>query len=295
MFCKKSFVRKRKDLRDNVHVRIVKDWLIGNNNAKEIAHLKRIGSRTLHTWCDDMYINNYEHIPFCLASVIIVDATSIGPDLLVLVARTTEYVLGWIFIQRENTEAYMRLLKNVYGVGICVMDGQKGGIAAVKHLHPHTRIQRCMIHVIRQVKSLLTQNPQTTCGQILLNLIRDLPSIRTRRQKRRWLRKYHAWRGNTWKFLSERSYSPDRKHYWYTHKNLRRSRTHMDNAIPDLFRYLAHQDKVPRTSNHVEGGINSRLKELINRHRGLSVKNKMLLVSMFLGRKMMEKPTQIGN
>jgi hypothetical protein len=39
---------------------------------------------------------------------------------------------------------------------------------------------------------------------------------------------------------------------------------------------------VPRTTNHVEGGINSRLKDLFRIHRGISVQKKIALAAWYL-------------
>lgn len=126
----------------------------------------------------------------------------------------------------------------------------------------------------------ITQRPKTLAGQDLRILVRSLLSVRTRRQKRRWIRRWRGWHRKYQKFLNERSYydpANGKRSWWYTHRKLRAVRSLIRNSLPDLFAFVGHPE-IPRTSNYVEGGINSRLKELLHRHRGLSLKRKRVLV-----------------
>jgi len=76
---------------------------------------------------------------------------------------------------------------------------------------------------------------------------------------------------------------------WYTHRKIRAARSLIRNALPHLFIFIDHP-YVPRTTNHVEGGVNSRLKELVHRHRGLRDDRKQVLVAVHLARKRAKKP-----
>lgn len=222
------------------------------------------------------------------------DAKSIACDRWVLVARTPTRVLGWVFAAKEDEEAYTRLIRHIYGVGIFVTDGHKAARAAIRKLHPLALIQRCVVHVQRFARMFLTQSPKTDAGRKLLEMINSLTPIHSRGEKRRWIRRYQAWRRKSAAFLAEKTHylKEGKRRWWYTHKNLRRVRTHLDNAITHLFRFVAHEDQVPRNTNHIEGGLNSRMQELLERHRGLSVKNKKRLISLFLQGKCDQKPTR---
>ncbi|MFC1521089.1 hypothetical protein ACFL6Y_01640 [Elusimicrobiota bacterium] len=62
--------------------------------------------------------------------------------------------------------------------------------------------------------------------------------------------------------------------------------------MPNLFVFLDFKG-FPKTTNHIEGGINSRLKELLHRHRGLNIERKKVLVAYFLSNKNgFKKPTR---
>ncbi len=267
-------------------------WLTGNTTASEVGSIKRTHTQTIRLWASDSAPR--ECIPVCFTPVCILDATSISEYEYVIIARTKDNVLGWVFSKEENQESYERLIQHIYGVSYFVTDGHKACISAIRRLHPEAQIQRCMVHVQRRCRSFLTQNPRHTHGRVLLDIVNQLTNIRTKRQKRRWKRTYFAWRKRSDTFLKQKTYytSDNQVKWWYTHRNLRKVRTHIDNAIDDLFRYVSGAGMVPRNTNDIEGGVNSRLKELIHRHRGLSVIKVRLLTTLFLRQKCMKKPTR---
>ncbi|MBI5744097.1 MAG: hypothetical protein HY952_06080 [Elusimicrobia bacterium] len=63
-------------------------------------------------------------------------------------------------------------------------------------------------------------------------------------------------------------------------------------ALENLFTKIECQG-VPSTTNLVEGGNNSRIKELLHRHRGMNLEHKKAIVAYFLNsRNRPQKPTQ---
>lgn len=149
-----------------------------------------------------------------------------------------------------------------------------------------------MIHIIRQANLWLTKRPKTQAGVELRALVKQLPAIRTRRQKRGWIRSFRYWRRRHNAFLKERTYSPaNPKQWWYAHRKLRAVRSLLHNSQQHLFTYVRYR-QVPRTSNHVEGGVNSRLKDLLRIHRGLSPKKKQVLTAWYLAVRQGQKPTR---
>ncbi|MGH8453451.1 MAG: transposase [Nevskiales bacterium] len=203
----------------------------------------------------------------------------------------------WAFAERESYESWRGVLGPLSAAGIeprfVVCDGQKGLLKAIRSVWPRIVIQRCLLHVMRQAKLWLTQHPKTEAGQALLHLVRRLFAIRTKRQRRRWLRAYRGWLRRHHAFLKQRTYHPTApRRWWYTHRKLRAVRSLLTNSLGDLFCYTRYPE-IPRTTNHVEGGINSRLKDLYRRHRGLSLERKTILTAWYLtSRQASEKPTR---
>jgi transposase-like protein len=217
--------------------------------------------------------------------VLILDAVYLySRSLLTLIIRSRFEVIYWIFDEKESFNSWLNTLRGVRKPQVVVCDGNRGMIAAVKTLWPETRIQRCLVHVARLIRTRITTRPKTEAGRELYQLTLSLFRVHTRRQKRRWIRSYYKWERRYQPFLAERSYgykSNGQKTWWYTHKNLRTARSGIRNSLPHLFTYVGHPE-IPRTTNHLEGGVNARLKELLHRHRGLSPARKITLTSYFL-------------
>lgn len=201
--------------------------------------------------------------------------------------------MSWLFAERETLANWMTFLKKLPAPDAAVIDGQKGLLAAIQCLWPLTKIQRCLVHIERLARIKLTRQPKTSAGKELSLLVKRLLGVRTKRQRRRWIGVYRRWERRHTDFLKERSYGEPRvgekRTWWYTHRNIRAARSLIRNALPHLFTFIYHPH-VPRTTNHVEGGVNSRLKELVHRHRGLSNDRKQALVAEHLARKKQQKP-----
>lgn len=235
--------------------------------------------------------------PLPRALVLVLDGTKIAPRLAALIAyeHRSNQPLAWAFVERETFAAWHRFLgkiKDRYAVAAVVSDGQKGLKKALLLLVPTARRQRCVAHVVRRSLALLTRRPQSEAGQELRQLVCALGQVKVRRGAVRWRAALLQWDARHALFLAEKSINPTTGRRWYTHRKLRAVRSLLLNALPDLFHYTADA-RIPNTTNEVEGGINAPLKELLGRHRGITVQNKRLLVSHFLyGRRMKKSPTR---
>lgn len=271
-------------------------WLCGTESLAAHAQRRRVERRTLQRWFEPFWTRFPEpQAPSSLeGQSLILDAVSIeSRRMMALIGRTPRHVVWWTFAERESHDAWDQFCSSLPRPMAVVGDGQRGLFAATQGRWPSILFQRCLIHVLRIALAKLTLHPKTVAGQHLRMLVKQLPTIRTRRQKRRWIRRWKRWRRRYHRFLTERSYGElrnRRRRWWYTHKKLRAVRNLIQNSLPHLFTFIGHQ-KIPRTSNHVEGGINARIKELLHRHRGLNINQKQALVSWFLASKQSKKPT----
>jgi hypothetical protein len=117
-------------------------------------------------------------------------------------------------------------------------------------------------------------------------------SIETETEKIIWLKSFADWQIKHDNFLKEKTRHPIlEKRWWYTHKKLRAVRSLLRNSLGNLFIYL-DDPRVPKTSNDVEGGINSRLKDLLRIHRGLIPSHQQVLASWYLAKRQGQKPTR---
>lgn len=224
--------------------------------------------------------------------ILIVDGVYLsGRRNAVLIARDETTVCSWQFHEHECRAAWDAFLAALPSPPVIVMDGQKGLTHAVRRRFPHTRIQRCLVHVERFVRTRISQRPKTDAGRELWALVRSLWQVATPAGAAAWRTRFHAWERRHELFLKERSRSAETGRWWYTHRKLRAARSHIRNALPYMFTFT-EVPGVPRTTNGVEGGVNARLKELVRRHRGLSPERKRVLAAYFLASKTKKKSTR---
>jgi len=295
--CGLNQIIKREDL-TTLHRKVLfNSWLTGNQTLSEISSRKKVVRKTLTRRFSTLWHKPFQaklEVP-CEQYVYIVDGVYIHKrTCCVLIVMSPKGIVDWVFVEQENVRAWVSLFKLLKPPLSVVCDGQKGLSKATKLEWPNVRVQRCLAHLLRSLRRYLTQTPKTKAGLSLLKLAKLLPTIWTRRQKRRWVRAYFKLFRRYNSLLKEKSYPThlnSTKSWWYTHRNLRSAYFTIKHCLPEMFTYVGHYE-IPRTSNYVEGGINSRLKELVHRHRGLSVEKKKVLVNCFLTTKMIKKPTQ---
>jgi len=294
--CGTNAVWSREDNRARARRALFIAWLSGKRTLGEVAAARSVSKRTLVRWFAQAWTTPPRPHPPENVRVIVLDATSIeARRCVMLIAGDADRrsPVSWDMAARESAGSWTPFLSALRRAGASppyvVCDAQKGLIKAIREVWPAARIQRCLIHVTRQARLWLTLRPKTRAGTELLGIVRALVSVRTRRQKRRWVRRFHRWQKRHAAFLKERTSGVGR--WWYTHRKLRAVRSLLNNAIPDIFRFVS-DPSVPRTSNHVEGGLNARIKELLRCHRGLPLKKKIALAAWYLHLRQGRKPTR---
>lgn len=295
--CLTSGVRTRKDNRLKKRLSLFVRWLTSKASLDELAKGNNVMSRTLQRWFSPFWNTPPQPDIRTGVRVLVLDGTSVMKRVCMLLIAgdgDTHRPVSWMDCPRECFDSWVVFLRDLSWRGVTpevvVCDAQRGLLKAIREVWPGVKIQRCLIHVVRQACIWLTQNPKTRAGRELLVLVKELPRIQTKRQKRRWVRKFWRWYRRHEKFLKDRSYSPSGKR-WYTHRRLRGTRSLLKNALPDLFGFVT-DPSIPKTSNHVEGGLNSRLKELFRCHRGFSLQRKLILAAWYLALRQGQKPTR---
>lgn len=290
--CRLSVVRRRPDtILRHLRPRFL-SWLLGKESLRAIAATLNVTRRTLTAWFEPFWA---EPLPIprlvnVTGLVLIVDGVRLAHGAWVLVGRTLAQVVRWVFTSGESTESWLSFTRSVVGVPwAVVLDGRAGLVAAVQLTWPNALIQRCHFHVRKRARLLLTKEPKLPAGRDIRRLLATLKHVRSRRQRRRWLRAYRHWEQRYERFFAERTISEERtrtgRHRWrYTHPKLRSVRSLIRNVLLHLFTYVRNPT-IPRTTNHVEGGLNSTFAELVRLHRGLPVSRKQRLAALFFGSK----------
>lgn len=297
--CSKTSTRKRNDVSKNNTKKLKEGWLRGFKSLSDITKKKGVRRETLSRKFSSLShktkLNKLKILPKKL--ILILDGKNISKkDVLIL---SYEYLsdqpFAWLFGEKENFESWSLLLKRInkdYDIEAVVSDGQKGLIKAVKEVFGDIPHQRCLVHVKRFCLSRLTLNPKTLAGKELRSLVCLLSKINTKEEAVCWEKDFWKWDGRYRNFLKEKSKNPLTNRNWYTHKKIRSVRSHIKNALNDLFLFTENKN-IPSTTNCVEGGINSPLTELLWRHRGITKNQKRELILSYLSaRRKQKSPTR---
>lgn len=292
--CLHSGIKKRPDQRVRRIEVLFKRYLLGSETILELSKKSKTTRRTVSRHFDSFWKNIPTPQTVSENKGLVLDATTIVKrEVVVLIAFDSikNVVVSWRFVSRETYFTWSDFLKTLPIPHFVVSDAQKGLIKAVREIFPDTKHQRCLTHIIRRSNAWLTNNPKTKVGLELRDIIRLLSQIETLEQKENWIRLFNDWDVRHRDFLNERKKSPYTIRKWYVHRKIRGIRSMIINSFPYLFSFL-EDPLIPKTSNQVEGGINSPIKDLIRKHRGLTSEKKLVLVAHYLKKRQVKKPTQ---
>ena len=186
-------------------------------------------------------------------------------------------IISHIYVFKEGFKAaypwFLNLKKQGLNPRYITTDGERSVIRAIKKVWPNVKIQRCLFHIQREGMRWLRTYPKTPAGIELRYLLKTLCCIRTVKERNWFIRIYYQWRNQYEKFVMSLSKTQ------VAFKDLKRTMSLIDNALPDMFFYLKNPN-VPSTTNLLEN-FHSRLKADYQRHRGLTEKNKILYLSWY--------------
>ncbi len=177
----------------------------------------------------------------------------------------------------EDLINLQKLGVNVYSI---TCDGHKAILKAIRKAYPGVIIQRCLVHIKRQVKNYLSGSPKTTQGAALLQMSNQITRIKTQEQCGLWLLGFKQWCDEHEPYVKELSYNTESKRFWYTHKNLHAAYSLILNAIPNMFHYL-NDEQIPYTTNRIENYF-GHLKDKLTLHRGLRMTAKRNFIKWYL-------------
>lgn len=219
---------------------------------------------------------------------LVTDATHFKMWGCLLVTKSTQekHPLAVSFHAKENLESvrdHLNPISNLMVDGYTT-DGKRGLVAAYKQVFPRARSQRCLVHILMRVQTLLTHHPKLPLGKDLLDLASQLPKIKNAINATIWWEQFSNWYEDHQDIINTRSYKGRKS--WYLHQNLHLAVTHIFNAADSLFVFINQPNSVSNT-NQLEGLFGQR-KPALARHRGLSrkrVANTLLWTFYLLSKK----------
>lgn len=188
------------------------------------------------------------------------------------------------FSDGEHYEEIKEDLDNLLKLGLKIesitTDGHKSVLKAIEKSIPKVTVQRCLVHIQRMCLLWLTRYPKHLAGQELRQLVLLLLKIETNNDQLYWVREFCNWHKRNKDYINEKTYNEETGRNWYTHKLLRRSYSTINRALPNMFHYISNPD-IPRTTNGIEGFF-SHLKNHLDLHRGLTVKNRINFIKWYI-------------
>jgi hypothetical protein len=208
-----------------------------------------------------------------------------GWCLLVAINGANGDVIAYQWCDQEKTPAWVALLQRIPAPRVAVIDGGRGLASALAQCWPDTAIQRCLVHVQRNVRTYLTINPRTDAGKTLRALSLALTRIKDRDTARAWEVALHQWHQQHKPLLDQKTFAGQgiirptwakaNSTWWWTHERLRKAYNLLAHIIRTgvAFTYLDEQFdglNISSTTNRIEGGTNRPIKDLLRRHRGMT-------------------------
>lgn len=272
-------------------------WATGKHTQSEAGKKAGISARSFRrriNWC----WNIVPRIPVTgeIYDQIQLDGIYIG-SWCCLIALAPAGVIGYQWCDTEKRAGWEALLQRFPAPVVVITDGGTGLISARKYAWPDTRVQRCLVHLQRNVRTYLTTRPRTVPGKELRQLSLALTRITTTKQATAWLSALARFHQQHRSFIYARTYRgqhtgevprwvrPGQKS-WYTHDRLRKAYILLERCAKhqELFTYLepGFAFDVASTTNRIEGSINAQLRLLLRHHRGLPEEHMRRVVEWFL-------------
>ncbi|WKS34226.1 transposase [Corynebacterium propinquum] len=101
------------------------------------------------------------------------------------------HVINWFWCTKESSWSYMRLLDELAPPQLVTCDGDSGGLKALHRLWPNTPVQRCIVHVKRNIQRATGLHPTSPMGKALQRLSFELLAADNLDKAAKWTVKLH--------------------------------------------------------------------------------------------------------
>jgi transposase-like protein len=207
------------------------------------------------------------------------DATYFHKDgcLLNLMDATNQKIITHIYVKKESfSEAhpwFIGLKKKGLNPQFIVTDGERSTIRAMRLVWPEAKLQRCLYHLQHEGMRWLRSYPKTEGGKALRDILSRLSWIKNEDERDAFLREYREW------IQQYKDHILSMPRISVARKDLKRTMVLINNALPEMFRYL-DDSNVHSTTNALEG-FHSRLKSDYRRHRGLTKEHRIQYIDWY--------------
>lgn len=285
--CKSYFTDRRIHISDKHKFVWFERWILGKQSISQLAAQSDYSERTLKRYfhqqlprCPQWQIQRRERVN------LLIDGTYFTNKVCLVLYRDS-HIKMTVLYRLTKGEVLCELkedLRNIRSIGIQIesvtCDGGANILRAVREVCPEAVLQRCTFHIAHRIQTWLTKRPKSEAARELLEIVRYLNSIETNDDAQLWMRAFIDWYRKHQTFINEKSYDDRTGRWWYKHRLLHRSASHILRALPNMFAFTRY-DRIPKTSNSIEAFF-GHLKDHLRLHRGLSKKHFQEFVKWYL-------------
>lgn len=156
--------------------------------------------------------------------------------------------------------------KGLNPVSITV-DGNPCVIRVIKMLWPNAIIQRCIVHIQRQGLMWCRSKPKRLDAKKLRDLFVKVSYINSHDHKKEFILAFEEWETRYGRKIQ------DTPEHGYVFSDLKRARSMLLKALPNMFFYLEDKN-IPSSTNKAEGYF-SKAKKSYRNHPGLTAKRRL--------------------
>ncbi len=262
-------------------------WIMHRATLNELSVESGYSKRKLQSLFDQYLLSPPTFVIHRRISLyLIVDGTYFNEGLCLILYYDSElkYALLYRFSTNEFYTEIKENLENLKQLGIDVSavtsDGKRAIINAVKKVYPNAVVQRCMVHVQRDVLKWLTRKPKSEAAKELRYLAGLLHHIRGMVEQHMWIIAFEKWYSKHRIIIEQKVYHTPTGRWWYKHRALRRAAVMIKRANADMFHFIGN-GKIPKTTNALDSYF-GHLKGTLNIHRGLSKEHRKGFILRYL-------------
>lgn len=177
---------------------------------------------------------------------------------------------------KENIIKDLEILKNSfkYQIKSSTTDWWKWFFKALKTVYPDIIIQRCLVHIQRQVLSYISKRPKLREWKEL----RHITSYKILSDSFLFPLLFKIWKESNSYFLKEKTLNSKWK-YSYKHIKIRKAMKHIENALP----YMFHNDSsIAISTNKLEWYFWVLTNECINEHKWIREDRLSSLITLYI-------------
>lgn len=186
-------------------------------------------------------------------------------------------VLWYKFINKKECVAdYEEGIAHLKAAGLQINGFVCDGLIGLRNKLSEYKFQYCQFHQWLTVVKYLTNNPKTDAGIELLDLAQQMFHT----DKESFLGSFAQWEIRWKEYLCERSEPTAGKRLGeFKHKRLRSAWRSLKHNMPWLWTFYDYPDSgLPNTNNALER-LNGIVKDLLRRHRGISIEKRKLIIA----------------